>query len=81
MDATAFKQWLGEIEGLTVAQRRQVWRALALSGASKSYDRETSAHTMAFTEGVNLAPASGEVSVVTPAPLISPSDRDRKSVV
>ena len=75
MDATAFKQWLGEIEGLTVAQRRQVWRALALSGASKSYDRETSAHTMAFTEGVNLAPASGEVSVVTPAPLISPSDR------
>jgi transposase-like protein len=75
MDATAFKQWLGEIEGLTVAQRRQVRRALALSGASNGDDRETSAHTMAFTEGVNLAAASGDFTVVTPVPPISPSDR------
>jgi len=34
MDVTAFEQWLGAIRQLTVAQRRQVWQVLALSGAS-----------------------------------------------
>jgi transposase-like protein len=71
MDATAFKQWLGELEGLTVAQRRQVWQELALSEASDGYDRKTGAHAMAFTGGVNLAPTSG----MMPVPLIGPSDR------
>jgi hypothetical protein len=49
MDATTFKRWLGEIEGLTVTQRRQVWLAHALSEARAGYDHETGAHTMAFT--------------------------------
>jgi hypothetical protein len=64
MDATTFKRWLGQIEGLTVTQRRQVWLAHALSEGRAGYDHETGAHTMAFTAAP--APASGEVSVVKP---------------
>lgn len=40
MDLTVFEAWLGGIAALTEPQRRRAWRALALSEAAESDDRE-----------------------------------------
>jgi len=41
MELSAFETWLGKITGLTDAQRRRAWQALALAEAADSDDVET----------------------------------------
>jgi hypothetical protein len=80
MEVTAFEQWVGAIEGLTVSQRRQVWQALALSEASDGSDHEADAPVVAVSG--NAGPAvSGERPGAMALPLPRPPERSETEIV
>src|ERR1035441_8825264 len=75
MDVATFEHWLGEIAALNLLQRRQAWQALALSGASDSYDGETGEPLGAGIASVSIAEAPGEPSAAMTSSAVRPLNR------
>jgi transposase-like protein len=73
MDLTVFETWLGEIAALTEPQRRQAWRALALSETPNNRDIESRRPTDQGPSG--LAGVVDEPPPVKPPPLAGPAAR------